>query len=160
MQYADRHNLTCVKNKEISELSDITVYIRDPLSRFVSGVHTFFYLNNLKIKHTTLEKINKLEIVDQHFMPQCFWLMHLFKFFKKNVCLRSADELYDLVPVRGGPWNKNPLPWKLLTDDDRRMIMSINYKKFTDMDYKILYSYMNKSIELSKIIKEIKNVLP
>ena len=158
-QYAEKNNLPIIKNKEISLLDNITIYIRDPLSRFVSGVHTFFYLNNLKINYDFLEKINKFEIVDQHFMPQCFWFMHLFKFYKKNIYLRSVDEIYNLVPTRGGPWNCNPLPWNPLSSEDKKMIMSINYKKFTDIDYKILYPYMNKSIELGKVIKEIKNVL-
>jgi hypothetical protein len=45
-QYAEKNNLPIIKNKEISLLDNITIYIRDPLSRFVSGVHTFFYLNN------------------------------------------------------------------------------------------------------------------
>ena len=158
-QYAKKNNLPIIINKEIFLLDNITIYIRDPLSRFVSGVHTFFYLNNLKINYDFLEKINKFEIVDQHFMPQCFWLMHLFKFFKKNIHLRYVDEIYDLVPIRGGPWDSNPLPWTPLSNEDKKIIMSINYKKFTDMDYKILYPYMNKSIELGKLVKEIKNVL-
>jgi len=158
-RYAEKNNLPIIKNKEISSLNDITIYIRDPLSRFVSGVHTFFYLNNLKMNYDVLEKINKFEIVNQHFVPQCFWLMHLFKFFKGKIQLKHVNEAYDLVPVRGGPWDGNPLPWFPLTDEDRKMIMSINYKKFTDMDYKILYPYMNKSVKLDKIIKKIKNVL-
>jgi len=158
-QYAEKNNLSIIKNKEISSLDNITVYIRDPLSRFVSGIHTFFYLNDLKINYDALEKINKFEIIDRHFMPQCFWLMHLFKFFKKNIHLKHVDEVYNLVPIRGGPWDRNPRPWKPLSDEDKKMIMSINYKKFTEMDYKILYPYMNKNIELDKIIKEIKNVL-
>jgi hypothetical protein len=159
VEYAQKNNLAIIKNKEISQLNNITLYIRDPLERFISGIHTFFYLNNLKINYDTLKQINNFEIVNQHFVPQCFWIMHLFKFFKNNITLKNVKEVYDLVPIRSGPWGSNPLPWKPLTDEDKKIIMTIDYKKFTDIDYKILYPYMNKNIELCKIVKEIKNAL-
>jgi hypothetical protein len=158
-QYAKKNNLPIIKNKEISQLDNITLYIRDPIDRFVSGVHTFFYLNNLKITNDILKKINNFEIVDQHFMPQCFWLMHLFKYFKNNINLKNINEVYNLVPIRSGPWQDNPLPWKPLMDKDKKTILTMDYKKFTDIDYKILLPYMNKVVKLDKIVKEIKNVL-
>lgn len=159
-QYAELNNFPIVKNKEIAMLDDINIYIRDPLERFVSGVHTFCYLNNCKINYDILEKIDKSKIVNQHFLPQCFWLMHLFKFFKKNINVRSVDEVYNLVPLRSGPWSNHPLPWKPLVDKDRKIIMTINYKKFTDIDYKILYPYINKnSVSLNKIVRAIKNAM-
>lgn len=159
VEYAQKNNLPILKNKEISLLNNVTLYIRDPLERFVSGVHTFFYLNNLKINYDILKKINKFEIVNQHFVPQCFWIMHLFKFFKNNIHLKNVKEVYDLVPLRSGPWGNNTLPWKPLTDEDKKIIMSIDYKKFIDIDYKILYPYMNKNIGLYNIVREIKNAL-
>ena len=157
--HANRNNLPVLKNKEISNLKDITIYIRDPLERFVSGVHTFFYLNQLKIDDETLKKIDNFKIIDRHFLPQSFWLLHLYKFYRGNVILKDVEEVYDLVPMRDGPWTKNPIPWITLLQQQKDQIKSLDYKKFTDIDYKILYKYMNKKIRLDKIIKEIKNGL-
>lgn len=140
-------------------MKDITVYIRDPMERFVSGVHTFFYLNKLKINKENLKKIDNLEILDRHFLPQCFWLFHLYKFYQGDVILKNVNEVYDLVPLREGPWTKNPTPWVKLTKHQHELIKDLDHRKFTYIDYEILNKYMNQKICLSKIIKEIKNAL-
>jgi hypothetical protein len=157
--YASHTDRPILKNKEISNLTDITIYIRDPLKRFVSGVHTFFYLNQLKLNDTNLKKIDSFEIVDRHFAPQWFWLLHLHKFYKGNIILKNIKEAYDLVPWRDGPWTKNPIPWIRLTKQQEEQIKILDYKKFTDIDYKIINERMNEKIQLSKIIKEIKDAV-
>jgi hypothetical protein len=157
--YAGHNNLPILKNKEISVLKNIAIYVRDPIERFVSGVHTFFYLNQLKINNETLKKIDNFEIVNRHFMPQSFWLLHLYKFYRGNVILKDVKEVYDLVPLRAGPWTENPIPWKKLTKQQEEQITALTYKKFTDIDYHIINKYMNKEVLLFKIIKEIKNAL-
>lgn len=154
--YADRNNLPIIKNKEISNLKNITVYVRDPLERFVSGVNTFFYQNQLKINDNNLKKIDNLEIVDRHFMPQSFWLMHLYKFYRGDIILKDVKEVYDIVPLREGPWTSNPFPWIALNEQRKNKIKGLDYKKFTNIDYMILNKYMNKKISLPEIIGEIK----
>lgn len=155
--YAGRNGIPIVKNKEISNLKDITIYIRDPLERFISGVHTFFYLNQLKMDDETLKKIDNFEIVNRHFVPQFVWLLHLYKFYRGDVILKDVEEVYKLVPLREGPWTDNPIPWITLSQEREDRIKSLNYKNFTDIDYEIIDKYMNKKIPLDKIVKEIKN---
>jgi hypothetical protein len=157
--YAEAKNLPIFKNKEISELSDITIYIRDPLERFMSGVHTFFYLEHLKLNKENLKKIENFEFVNRHFVPQSFWLLHLYKFYRGDVILKDVNEIYKLVPLREGPWSNNPTPWTPLSAWEKEQIKMIDYKKFTDIDYYILDKYINKEVRLSEIIKEIKNGL-
>jgi len=156
---ASRNNLPIIKNKDISTLKNITIYVRDPIDRFVSGVHTFFYLNQLKISKEILKKIDNFEIVDRHFVPQAFWLLHLCKFYQGDIILKDVKELWDIVPCHEGPWTKNPIPWVPITEQQKKQIKSINYKKFTDVDYDILHKYMYKKINLLDVVKEIKNAL-
>ena len=157
--HADNKNLPIIKNKEISALKNIIVYIRDPIERFISGVHTFFYLNQLKINKENLDKIDNFKIVDRHFLPQSFWLFHLYKFYQGDVILKNVKEVYDLVPLREGPWTRNPIPWIKLTKQQEEQIISLDYKKFTDVDYKIINEHMDEKIQLSKIINKIKDAV-
>ena len=155
--YAGRNNLPLLKNKEISNLKKITVFLRSPEERFVSGVHTFFYLANKKsIDENTLKKIESFDIIDRHFIPQYLWLLHLHKYFNGIVKFKPVLELFNLIPNRDGPWNDNPNPWKPITEKERNKILSIEHKKYIEVDEKIIKKYMNKSVELKKIIKEFK----
>jgi hypothetical protein len=158
--HAERNNIPIIKNKEISVLSDITVYIRDPMNRFVSGVHTFFYQNQLKINKSNLKKIDNNKIIDRHFVSQSFWLFHLYKFYRGDVIIKDVKEVYDIVELREGPWTNNPLPWATLTEEQEKQIKNLNYEKFVKTDYDVLYKYINKKTGLFKIIEEIKNALP
>ena len=157
--YAKDNNLPVVKNKDISGLTDITVYIRDPIERFISGVHTFFYLNQLKINDLDLKKIDNFENINRHFMPQSIWLLHLYKFYENDISLKDVKEVYNLIPLREGPWYNNTIPWTPITEEQKNQIKKLNHKKFTDIDYRVLNKYLDKKINLKKIVKEITDAL-
>ena len=70
---------------------------------------------------------------------------------------RSVSELYNLIPNRDGP--TNGMPWKPLTEEDRLKILSINYKKYIDVDKKLIKKYINQTVKLKDLIKELKNDL-
>ena len=155
--YAGRNNLPLLKNKEISNLKKITVFLRSPEERFVSGVYTFFYLTNKRyIDENTLKKIESFDIVDRHFIPQYLWLLHLHKYFNGIVEFKPVLELLGLIPNRDGPWTNNPTPWRTITQKDKDKILSIKHKKYIEVDNKIIKKYMNQSVELGKLIKEFK----
>lgn len=155
--YAKKNNLPLLKNKEILNLEKITVFLRYPKERFVSGVHTFFYLtNNSLIDEHILKRIETFDIIDRHFVPQYLWLMHLHKYFRGIIELRLVSTLYDLIPNRDGPWTDNPKPWREITQQEKDKILSIQHKKYTEIDEKIIKKYMNEAIELQKLIREFK----
>ena len=155
--YAVRNNLPLLKNKEISNLKKITVFLRSPKERFVSGVYTFFYLtNNQYVDENILKKIESFDIVNRHFIPQYLWLLHLHKYFNGIVEFKPVLELLNLIPNRDGPWTNNSTPWRAMTQKDRDKILSIKHKKYIEVDNKIIKKYMNQSVDLEKLIKEFK----
>jgi hypothetical protein len=155
--YAERNNLPWLKNKEISNLKKITVFLRSPEERFVSGVYTFFYLtNNQLIDELTLKKIENFKIINRHFVPQYLWLLHLHKYFNGIIEFKPVLELYNLIPNRDGPWTNNPNPWKAISQEEKNKILSIEHKKYIEVDEKIIKKYINQSVELAKLIKEFK----
>jgi len=156
-QYAEKNNLKVFKNKEILNLKKIKVFLRSPRDRFVSGVHTFFYQNhNGLINKKILKKIENFDIVDRHFMPQYIWLLHLHRYFKGEIKIKNVTQLYDMIPNRDGPWLNNPKPWKKITKNQKKKILSIQHKKYIQVDEKIISKYLNQSVNLSKIVEEFK----
>ena len=155
--YAEKNNLKILKNKEICNLKKITIFLRSPKDRFVSGIYTFFYLTNNQLNKDVLKKIENFDIVDRHFAPQYVWLFHLHKYFNGVVDIKPVDELYGLLPNRDGPWTGNSNPWRSMTQQEREQILSIEYEKYVEVDKKIIKKYMNKSVKLKKIIEEFKS---
>ena len=154
--YARKNNLKLLKNKEILNLKKITIFLRSPKERFLSGVHTFFYLTNNYVNENTLKKIENFDIIDRHFIPQYLWLLHLHKYFNGIVEFKPVLELLSLIPNRDGPWTDNPTPWRSITQKDKDKILSIKHKKYIEVDNKIIKKYMNQSVALGKLIKEFK----
>ena len=154
-EYATDNNCKTFINEELKTLDHIIVYLRNPLERFISGVHTYLEFENLGSQEDTiLKQIEEMTVCDRHFVPQFIWLIHLSKYFKGTVRIDSVSELYQAIPNRGSP----PIPE--ITNKRKQKIKKINSKNYTDIDEKIIEKYMCKSIKLETLIKEFYNVLP
>ena len=154
-EYATDNNCKTFINEELKTLDHIIVYLRNPLERFISGVHTYLEFENLGSQEDTiLKQIEEMTICDRHFVPQFIWLIHLSKYFKGTVRIDSVSELYQAIPNRGSP----PIPE--ITNKRKQKNKKINSKNYTDIDEKIIEKYMYKSIKLETLIKEFYNVLP
>ena len=153
-EYATDNNCKTFINEELKTLDHIIVYLRNPLERFISGVHTYLEFENLGSQEDTiLKQIEEMTVCDRHFVPQFIWLIHLSKYFKGTVRIDSDSELYQAIPNRGSP----PIPE--ITNKRKQKIKKINSKNYTDVDEKIIEKYMCKSIKLETLIKEFYNVL-
>jgi len=77
-------------NEQIAKCDHIDVMIRDPEERFVSGVNEYCRQNSLDI-NTTCALIAQGRLYNRHFTPQFIWLMHLNRFYKGKITLRTFD---------------------------------------------------------------------
>ena len=151
--YAEEKKLKILKNQQLQDIKKIKVFLRDPLQRFVSGVHTVIELEKINNIDVFLKEVECFKTYNRHFVPQFYWLMHLFKYFNGVIELAPVDELYKLIPTRGGP------PIKKLTGGRKKKILSINNKIYVNMDYKLMNKYIGQTVGLEKIIKEFKNAV-
>ena len=153
--YAKENNCKTFINEELKTLNHIVVYLRDPLERFISGVHTYLEFENLVSQEdTTLKQIEEMTVCNRHFVPQFIWLIHLSKYFKGTIRIDSVSELYLTIPNRDKPAIPD------ITYKRRQKIKKINSKKYTDVDEKIIEKYMCRTVKLETLIKEFYNVLP
>lgn len=153
--YAKENDCKTFINEELKTLNHIVVYLRDPLERFISGVHTYLEFEKLGSQEDTiLKQIEEMTVCNRHFVPQFIWLIHLSKYFKGTIRIDSVSELYLTIPTRGKPSIPD------ITYKRRQKIKKINSKKYTDIDEKIIEKYMCRTVELETLIKEFYNVLP
>jgi len=150
--HAKNNNFKILKNHEISNLKKIVVYMRDPVDRFVSGIHTYLLLNNKKCTKQLLDAIENFEIYDRHFVPQYFWLLHLSKFYKDTIHIKPIEDLYKLIPERCTPFVNKRLSMK-----NKKRILSLDYKKYVSADTGIIKKYMGAEKNLITMLREFKN---
>lgn len=151
-KYAKANKCSVFKNNEIRDLSVIEVFCREPVERFVSGVCTFLGHKQIQDTQSALRDIANLKTYDRHFVPQIFWLFHLYKFFKKEVVIRSVKELYSLIDRRD-----RPAP--VLTNELKKQILSVDHTRYVTADQHLLSTYMNQKVSLEKIVKDFRYVL-
>jgi hypothetical protein len=79
-----------VAEQDIKKIAGpITIFLRDPRERFLSGVNTYIQHlvsedNDLDI-HTMLYFVNRYLFLNRHYAPQFFWLLNLYRFANADV---------------------------------------------------------------------------
>ena len=152
-QYAQQNKLKVIKNEQLSTIADVTVFLRDPKERFVSGVHTVIEFEDVIDVSGFLKQVEDLNFYNRHFIPQVYWLFHLLKYYKGNVKLLPVEELYNIIPNRDAPViNK-------LTAERQQQILSIEHENYIQADQRLIHRYLGKTVELKTIVEEFKYAL-
>lgn len=92
-------------NHDIGQLERITVLIRDPLSRFASGVHTF--AEHLCRDYPDLDRDTcvwmacRYRFLNRHYLPQFHWILNIARYLDSKCILdlRPFETLSNLVTV-------------------------------------------------------------
>ena len=131
-------------NEEIANCNHIDVMIRDPRERFVSGVNEYCRQHDRDVRESQ-HLIQQGKLVDRHFAPQYMWLLHLSKFYKKDITIRPFEYIRQITTVHA---NKSPKKTKITICE-----------KFVKVD-RYLTKLYNQTVSLSEIVKRYKkNVL-
>ena len=79
----------------------ITVFLRDPKDRFISGVNTFVQQtlrDNPKLdRDTIMFFVQKYLFLNRHYIPQFFWLVNLSRFTNQPLVFKDMTEVSDLT---------------------------------------------------------------
>ena len=149
---------TFVPESDIAKINKpITVFLRDPHERFLSGVNT--YLQHLAAEvtnldpHTVLYFINRYLFLNRHYAPQFFWLLNLARFSRPDtlVTFKPMTEISQLTDLK---LNANVIP---ITDKLQEKIDSFDWAKLELYLYldQVLLDQVGKTMKLHDLITHV-----
>lgn len=97
---------SAILNQQIKRCEEITVYLREPKQRYVSGMYTFvkevMRENEGLDEHTVFHMVRSYLCVNRHYMAQFLWICNLATYTDPNckLRLRPVTDVEDLTPLR------------------------------------------------------------
>jgi hypothetical protein len=148
---------TFVPPEDIKSISSpITVFLRDPRERFISGVNTFVqHLQGDHLDtHTVLYFVNRYLFLNRHYAPQFFWLLNLYRHVGPDACVtfRSINDISQFTDVHSHA-DVEPI-----TSELRNHMQSFDWSKIELYFYldQILLDHMNKTTRISELLEHVK----
>lgn len=147
-----------VNEKEIGSITQpITVFLRNPRDRFVSGINTFLqHLDaegNQLDQHTVLYFVNRYLFLNRHYAPQFFWLLNLMKFSGPNTLVefQPITEISKLTDIH------SHAEVEPITPELAQKIQTFDWNKLELYFYldQILLDHIGQTINLQDLIKYI-----
>jgi hypothetical protein len=89
-----------VNHDELTNISIVDIYVRNPYDRFVTGVNTFLQHNQDLDRATVLHFVNNYLFLNRHFCPQFHWLVNLQRFTRAKIRINSIDALSDITSLK------------------------------------------------------------
>lgn len=150
--YADEHKCKWLINEQCRRANPITVFLRKPLERFVSGVHTYLEFEkrtkNVDVGKTLLD-IESGHLTNEHFMTQYEWLQQLHAYHKGIIVLKTVNDLLGFIPNREKP----RIPEIDFATRDRILAIDYNLKK----DDHLYNNYVGAHLPLGLLLERISN---
>ena len=107
LEHARQQNYKILINEQIKTAPIIDVILRDPLSRYISGIQTF--VHNVKKENPTLDVDTILYFADnylflnRHYAPQLSWIVNLSRYADAKLRLHNMDALSTFTPLTQNP---------------------------------------------------------
>lgn len=138
-------------NKQINRLDKVTVFFREPMQRFVSGVHSFIEFEKRKYAKldydSVLYMIRNNNLQNEHFTEQFNWIKHLSYYFQNHIEIQPVSELYNIISERSAP----AVP--KLTSQQRNKIKKIYYPLKHDLE--VYRNFLGVTMPINKFIKDV-----
>lgn len=154
--YAKTHRCKILLNEQCNRADSISIFLRNPHQRFVSGVHSFIEFEKRKKKNldydTMLYAIENYNVVNEHFLPQYFWLEKLAVYFSGKIVLKTVDDLYAFIPNRDTPCIPK------ITEDQRSKISKIHFENLK-YDEMLFSKYVARTLPINELLENIKNAV-
>ena len=146
-------------NEEISKCNCVTVILRDPISRFVSGYNTYLE-NTMKGRKVDLNIAKKMleqdPFLDRHTTPQYNWISHLAFYISSDtkILIQDMDYLQNISSTKINHRKKF-----YIQQDELESEFDLQNNPFITVD-KILYQCVGQSMTIKDINNKIKLINP
>jgi hypothetical protein len=141
-------NPVIITDKKIRAIADITVYLREPFERYVSGVQTYLRHNPHLDRATALTMIDEYLFLNRHFALQFHWLINLKRYYDGRLTFKSIDELGNITE---NTWNA--------LERDQTLIeyfqSNTKLQFYLELD-KFLLKYIGQTVKFSHILAELR----
>ncbi len=129
-----------IYDEQIKNLKQIDIFIRDPSLRWRGGINKYSQLNKID-NEEIVKQIEQNKLVDKHWLPQYYWIMHLSKFYNGDI---------KLLPMSAIPHDRknetpNKKPVRMLSDYGR--------------EDKVLLSMCDGVYNIKEVLNKVRNVL-
>jgi hypothetical protein len=144
-------------NNEITQITcPITVYLRDPRDRFISGVNTFIQhchrdFDNLDT-NTILHFVKNYLFLNRHYAPQFFWLINLARYSTAPLVLQNFVSINQIVDMNSRAGIRPPTPDLL---DRLKDFPWQKFELYFFMD-QLLMDRIGQTITFQQLVTEIK----
>ena len=158
-EYAQRNRCKVLLNNQIKNISEVEVFVRDPLTRFVSGANTvveFVMRDNTNLDRTTVKFfVKNFLFLNSHFSPQIYWLINLARFGNEHLKLTFKDS-QDVRLILAEEWA--PLiTQKVFTVEEIQNDPII--KGYIELD-SVLVASIGQTLTFSELINKIRLQAP
>ena len=154
--FANSNNCQWLINSQCNRADCVTVFIRQPKDRFISGVHSFIEFEKRKNQNldyeTMLYAIQNYGVTNEHFEPQFFWIKRLGEHYNGQLYLQDVEKLLDLIPNRDRPSIPN------ITLEQKKKIEKIKLDNFI-FDNILFDKYLEEKMKITDLIEEIENAV-
>lgn len=149
---------TFVPTEQISDIKyPITVFLREPRDRFLSGVNT--YLQHLASENQNLDPdtilyfVNRYLFLNRHYAPQFFWLLNLAR-YASPATLISFQNMSDINQLTHRHSHAEVAP---ITDVLKSKIEKFDWSKLELYFYldNILFGHVGQTVSLSELLRHV-----
>jgi len=135
---------------EIAQLDLVDIFVRDPYTRFLSGVQTYITKNGITNIPDLAKIINEVYFINNHFCPQLFWIINLQRFCSAKIRINHINTLENFTEVKQNQQsNYNELD--VYFKENKQL------KYYLELDNVLYENFINKTVTFDDIKNTLKS---
>jgi hypothetical protein len=158
LRYSNINRCKIIFNEQIKKVHTIDVVLRDPNTRFVSGINTFVQTilrDHPDLDPTTVTWFTKNYLfLNRHYSPQYTWLLNLARYLDSGSELRFFD-MQEITVITG--FNEKPDKIEPVNDQLLEQIKSISNNEMYERIDKVLMELIGRTMTFSQVVNFIKH---